>query len=433
MKSNTLLAGFVILTLLVGFSSGNFVNLAYADEDDDRDEEYDDDRYEDDDREDELKERAEYQKDQKEKFKKYGEEQKDRAKKLQEERKEKLEKYKEEQQNRLDKSKKELQDKLEKYREESGEKQKKYRDEAKTYKHEIKLKYKDLKTDYREQYEELKDKLKEKLRELHSSDELTEDELLSFEEKRLELEMLKKEFREKIMELKTQARQDIVSLKQDYIKHDQDRKDKVHDKLNQLKLKFKDRIKEHRTDLIQDGNVDYINGKKVMICHIPPGNTENAHPIRVSVNAMHAHMGHGDVPGDCVLIPDDGTPDEGSKEVTGTLKIKKITLDGVGDEFDFAVTSNTTTIIPSFALNTTDTGMNMTDAIEVIQGSYNITEALPDDWSVVSVECNGNLLGDETVAGESVNVTVAATETVECIFTNEKTETTGTTGNDNGQ
>ena len=426
MKSNTLLAGFVILTLLVGFSSGNFVNLAYADEDDDRDEEYDDDRYEDDDREDELKERAgKYQKDQKEKFKKYGEEQKDRAKKLQEERKEKLEKYKEEQQKRIDKSKKELQDKLEKYREESGEKLDKYRDEVKAHKHEIKLKYKDLKTDYREQYEDLKDKLKEKLRELHSSDELTEDELLSFEEKRLELEMLKKEFREKIMELKTQARQDIVSLKQDYIKHDQDRRDKVHDKLNQLKLKFKDRIKEHRTDLIQDGNVDYINGKKVMICHMPPGNIENAHPIRVSVNAMDAHMGHGDELGDCVLIPDDG-----SEEITGTLKITKITLDGV-DEFDFAVTSNTTTIIPSFALNTTDTGMNMTDAIEVIQGSYNITEALPDDWSVVSVVCNGNLLEDETVAGGSVNVTVAATETVECIFTNQNN--TGTTGNDNGQ
>lgn len=411
MKTKAILAGFVIITLLIGFSSGNFVNLVYADDDNNRD--------------DELKERAE--------------------------------KYKEEQQKRLEKSKKELQQRLEKYREETGEnldkygeelkeKQEKYRDRIKEHKHEIELKYKELKTDYKEQFDDLKDGLKEMLRELTNArlagsessdsnlDELTEDKILDFEEKRKQLENLKKEFREKIRDLKTQARQDISTLKQDYLKHDQERRDKIHDKLSELKLKFKERIKEHRTDLIQDGIIDYVDGKKVLICHIPPGNPDNAHTISVSVNAVYAHFGHDDSLGYCGLIPDDETGDDGSSgddtsgdgsnEATGTLKIKKITLDGEGDEFNFAVTSNTTTIIAPFALNTTDTGMNMTDTIEVIQGSYNITEALPDDWNVVSVECNGNLLEDETVAGGSVNVTVAATETVECIFTNEKTGTT---------
>ena len=38
---------------------------------------------------------------------------------------------------------------------------------------------------------------------------------------------------------------------------------------------------------------------KVDICHIPPGNPANAHVINVSVNAVPAHLAHGDpLPGE---------------------------------------------------------------------------------------------------------------------------------------
>jgi hypothetical protein len=33
---------------------------------------------------------------------------------------------------------------------------------------------------------------------------------------------------------------------------------------------------------------------KVDVCHIPPGNPENAHIINVSWNAVPAHLAHGD-------------------------------------------------------------------------------------------------------------------------------------------
>ncbi|MFL6233528.1 MAG: hypothetical protein ACJ76N_10380 [Thermoanaerobaculia bacterium] len=42
---------------------------------------------------------------------------------------------------------------------------------------------------------------------------------------------------------------------------------------------------------------------KVDICHIPPGNPDNAHTINVSVRAIPAHLAHGDRLGDC----DEGT------------------------------------------------------------------------------------------------------------------------------
>jgi hypothetical protein len=38
---------------------------------------------------------------------------------------------------------------------------------------------------------------------------------------------------------------------------------------------------------------------KVTICHIPPGNPDNAHTISVDDNAVPAHLAHGDTLGEC--------------------------------------------------------------------------------------------------------------------------------------
>ena len=38
---------------------------------------------------------------------------------------------------------------------------------------------------------------------------------------------------------------------------------------------------------------------KVDVCHIPPGNPANAHTINVSVNAVPAHLAHGDTLNAC--------------------------------------------------------------------------------------------------------------------------------------
>ncbi len=38
---------------------------------------------------------------------------------------------------------------------------------------------------------------------------------------------------------------------------------------------------------------------KVTICHIPPGNPDNSHTITISENALAAHLAHGDYEGAC--------------------------------------------------------------------------------------------------------------------------------------
>ena len=59
-------------------------------------------------------------------------------------------------------------------------------------------------------------------------------------------------------------------------------------------------IKTNSVNSTNDDSIWYSdNGNKVTICHIPPGNPENAHPITISVNALDAHLAHGDTIGDC--------------------------------------------------------------------------------------------------------------------------------------
>lgn len=38
---------------------------------------------------------------------------------------------------------------------------------------------------------------------------------------------------------------------------------------------------------------------KVDLCHVPPGNPDNAHAISVGASALESHLSHGDAEGDC--------------------------------------------------------------------------------------------------------------------------------------
>lgn len=64
-------------------------------------------------------------------------------------------------------------------------------------------------------------------------------------------------------------------------------------------------------------------GWKVTICHLPPGNPENAQSLTIGAAAVRAHLDHGDILGACVIVDDTATeqsvsdcPDTGSD--TGT-------------------------------------------------------------------------------------------------------------------
>lgn len=71
-------------------------------------------------------------------------------------------------------------------------------------------------------------------------------------------------------------------------------------------------INEDQSDLLANTNAD--DEMKVLICHIPPGNPDNAHTIEVSINAVPAHLAHGCSLGSCDGGGDDTSGDDTSAE-----------------------------------------------------------------------------------------------------------------------
>ncbi len=94
---------------------------------------------------------------------------------------------------------------------------------------------------------------------------------------------------------------------------DEEKKDK---KGGEDSNKYKDWKKEN--DKHDDDDEEH---DKVKICHIPPGNEENAHTIEISESALASHLDHGDTLGAC---PDD---DDEEEEPANLIIIRAITDD----------------------------------------------------------------------------------------------------------
>ena len=58
-------------------------------------------------------------------------------------------------------------------------------------------------------------------------------------------------------------------------------------------------------------------GAKVDVCHIPPGNPDNAHTITISENALGTHLDHGDALGPCEPTQSDSTQSDVLRDEPG--------------------------------------------------------------------------------------------------------------------
>ncbi len=158
----------------------------------------------------------------------------------------------------------------------------------------------------------------------------------------------------------------------------------------------------------------------VLICHIPPGNPDNAHTIGVSPEAVDRHLAQGDYLGPCV-------EDQGGSEDPDADG------DGVSDEFDECpdtpdgaeVYDNGCTVIVLSAdagLDVTVTegdAVSVTGSAEVVQGDYDPANVL-FSWEQVSgnpadYEATGPVLAVQTVGHEGglvFRLTVATQDNV---------------------
>ncbi len=287
MKQNNLHVIFVIFAIFASILGSNFGFIAYAD-----------DSSENDKREEKINEKKQ-------------------------EREEKINEKKQEREEKIDEQK-QLKDEL---RDEYKIKLEEKKIQFVNFEKELKEKYNILKNEFKEKYQQLRiskiSDLKEDTSDIIKSS-LSDDEKIELEIKRKELRLLEYEFREKIKNLKLEAKEQFNELKHELKIQEDDRKNKIRDRINELKEKYKDQIREHAnrdSDALENYSSEY-DSKKINVCHIPSGNSDNAQTINISVNAWKSHMVHGDSIGKCEESDQTDNTDESVDNESQNIEIK---------------------------------------------------------------------------------------------------------------
>ena len=245
------------------------------------------------------------------------------------------------------------------------------------YKKELKEKYIDLKNEFKEKYAQLR---------ISSISDLNEDgeDDIESEIKHNELRLLKYEFRESIKNLKLEAKQHFDEFKYKLKVQENDRKNKIHDIINELKEKYKNKIREHDHPSTSDFDsypIDY-ESKKIEICHVPPGNPDNVHTLSISVNAMRAHLAHGDYIDECAENGEDETNDEEEIEIKVEIEdgIAKMEVKIGDEELEFELEETDRELIIQYIAENTDL------TIEKIEAYIEFEEYENDEGKTIHVE-----------------------------------------------
>jgi len=285
-----------------------------------------------------------------------------------------------------DKEHKEKIDQVKQHKKELREEYKKKFEERKKifvdYKKELKEKYIDLKNEFKEKYAQLR---------ISSISDLNEDgeDDIESEIKHNELRLLKYEFRESIKNLKLEAKQHFDELKNQLKSQETDRKNKIHDIINELKEKYKNKIREHDHPSTSDFDsypIDY-ESKKIEICHVPPENPDNVHTLSISVNAMRAHLAHGDYMDECTENADDETNNEQEIEIKVEIEdgIAKIEVKIGDEELEFELEETDRELIIQYIAENTDL------TIEEIETYIEFEEYENDEGQTIIVELKEEL------------------------------------------
>lgn len=145
------------------------------------------------------------------------------------------------------------------------------------------------------------------------------------------------------------------------------------DRLEQVITRIQKRLTRRGIEVEELGE-DYLNdcasttgdlpeGKKVTLCHIPPGNLDNSYTITVGIPSARAHLAHGDTLGACAgEEPDNGELDTTAPVIseilattsTSTATVSWTTDEEAASEVEYAdesiATASTTTTVIDAAL-----------------------------------------------------------------------------------
>jgi hypothetical protein len=120
---------------------------------------------------------------------------------------------------------------------------------------------------------------------------------------------------------------------------------------------------------------------------VPPGNPDNAHTLHISVNAISAHMAHGDYMDECTENVDDETNDEEEIEIEVEFEdgIAKIVVKIGDEELEFELEETDRDLIIQYISENTDL------TIEEIKTFIEFEEDENDEGETIRVELKEEL------------------------------------------
>jgi hypothetical protein len=133
-------------------------------------------------------------------------------------------------------------------------------------------------------------------------------------------------------------------------------------------------------DSLKTQSVGTRSNNKVKICHIPPGNPENAHTIEISQSAVKAHTAHGDTMGEC---PNDSTGDRLRWKIINPNTAKysgnvSIVNSSPNQNIQFQIDKNTSAIITSKKIIGQNTAKLIVDGVEHSVATHRLLECPKD-------------------------------------------------------
>ena len=249
------------------------------------------------------------------------------------------------------------------------------------YKKELKEKFSALKNEYREKYAQLR---------ISIITDMDEDEKIESEIKRNELRLLNHEFRENLKNLKLESKQHFDEFKSQLSDEKTDRKSKIQDRINEIKEKYKNKIIEHdhpSTSDLDNYSNDY-ESKKIEICHIPPGNSDNAHTLSISANGVRGHLAHGDYMEKCETSEDETSEDETDdvKEIDIKVEIEdgiaKIVVKIGDEEQEFELEETDRDLIIQYILDNTNLTIEEIETYIEFEEGQDIHVELEEDLGI---------------------------------------------------
>jgi hypothetical protein len=125
--------------------------------------------------------------------------------------------------------------------------------------------------------------------------------------------------------------------------------------------------------------------KKVTLCHIPPGNPDNAHTISASESSVNTHLEHGDYLGSCEEI---SPPPQRYTGIIEVLKYYDNNRNGQKDVNEYGLDGWTITVynergvVVESRITGADSAFDNTGLVkfELPSGRYKICETLQSGW-----------------------------------------------------